>query len=65
MPGSYAAWAAGAYDVVNCRQSAFGALPVTYILTLLSRSALPMTDTELSAIAALAIIGLNRMRSTG
>jgi hypothetical protein len=38
---------------------------VTHLHALLSRSAFPMTDTELSAIAALATIGLNRMPSHG
>ncbi|MEM5365248.1 hypothetical protein V4C53_04295 [Paraburkholderia azotifigens] len=36
-----------------------------HVRTPRSRSAFPMTDTELSAIAALAIIGLRRMPSHG
>jgi len=54
-----------AFNEVSCRDCAFGARPVSHILALLSRSAFAMTDTELSAIAALATIGLNRMPSHG
>jgi hypothetical protein len=42
-----------------------GSIPVPHSATFLSRSALPMTDTELNVIAALAIIGLSRRPNTG
>ena len=39
--------------------------PLSYRFTRRSRSALPMTETELNVIAALAMIGLNRTRNRG
>jgi hypothetical protein len=42
-----------------------GSSPVTHNMTLRRRNALPMTDTELKLMAALAIIGLSSKPNTG
>ena len=47
------------------RRAAFAGRRRGYVRAARKRSALPMTDTELSAIAALAMMGLSRMPSQG
>ena len=67
LPGARGLRGAGAHGLpdAGARGATGGGEPLLQSVAFRRRSALPMTETELRLIAALAIIGLSTMPSTG